>query len=53
MRAPPPACSVWLRAARTDPEFKGQYRKRLLRVLAGLRALRRKEGDLFARLGVK
>ena len=53
MLKPPEAASVWLRLARKEPEFKPLYRWRVRRVLAGLRALRRKEGDLFARGGVR
>ena len=53
MLRPPEAASVWLRLARREPEFRPLYRWRTRQVLLGLRKMRRKEGDLFARLGVK
>ena len=52
MIKPPEACGVWMRLARREPEFRPLYRWRCRRVIEGLRKMRRKEGDLFARFGV-
>ena len=49
----PPALAIWLREWRRNPSERRRIREIARRVARGLRALRRKEGDLFARGGVR